>query len=163
MALQGTEMESEREAYMTRKKDPMRGMTAEERVDYLESLRDERDRELDQTAQDAVRDLDEKIKAMKEERKRLKSKASAAARRRRNHRLIKGAATVESIAGELNEVEWRFLGNVMRAIKVCGEKADAVTIEEAARIGEGSYQSLRAREDAAPEETAKDGEQGRLL
>lgn len=148
---------------MTRRKDPMRGMTAEERVDYLESLRDERDRELDQTAQDAVRDLDEKIKAMKEERRRLKSKASAAARRRRNHRLIKGAATVESIAGELGEVEWRFLGNVMRSLKVCGKSPDAVTVEQAARIGDESYQSLRAREDAAQEETAKGGEQGRLL
>ena len=163
MALQGTEKESEREAYMTRKKDPMRGMTAEERVDYLESLRDERDRELDQTAQDAVRDLDEKIRAMKEERRRLKSKASAAARRRRNHRLIKGAATVESVAGELDEAEWRLLGNVMRSLKVCGKSPDAVTVEQAARIGEESYQSLRAREDAAQEETAKTAEQGRLL
>ena len=148
---------------MTRKKDPMKGMTAEERVDYLESLRDERDRELDQTAQDAVRDLDEKIKEMQAERKRLKSKASAAARRRRNHRLIKGAATVESVAGELDEAEWRLLGNVMRALKVCGKSPDAVTVAQAARIGKGSYQSLRAREDAAPEETAEDAEQGRLL
>lgn len=153
---------------MTRKKDPTRGMSAEEKIDYLEKQRDERDRELDAAAEDAMRDLDEKIKAMQQEKKRIKAKASASARKRRNHRLITGAATVESIAGELGDADWRYIGNVMRSIRVDGMDPERVAVAAAARAGEESYQTLKARESApvdkgtVPAVPVESG-QGRLL